>query len=176
MLPSQCRVLFRKCSCSLPFVTFVTNSFLLFCSLCQACGYKYFQRSFLEPTTLFTPPQTSNQEIFKKNMRYSPAYTLFLYSSIYTMCTEWSNSSYFQILSFLLKYIDLQCFFNFCCTAQWPNLIQFPVLFSRTSMPIHFKCNSLHPPTQNSLSLPLPPPPPQQQEVCSPWPWSVSVL
>ena len=88
MLPSQCRVLFRKCSCSLPFVTFVTNSFLLFCSLCQACSYKYFQRSFLEPTTLFTPPQTSNQEIFKKNMRYSPAYTLCFYTRQYILCVQ----------------------------------------------------------------------------------------
>ena len=35
--------------------------------------------------------------------------------------------------------------------------IQFPVLYSRTSMLIHSKCNSLYLPTPNSLSIPLAP-------------------
>ena len=32
-------------------------------------------------------------------------------------------------------------------TAKWPSHTQFPVLYNRTPLPIHSKCNSLHPPT-----------------------------
>ena len=37
-------------------------------------------------------------------------------------------------------------------------ITEFPVLDSRTSIPIHSKCNSLHPATPNSLSIPTPSP------------------
>ena len=36
---------------------------------------------------------------------------------------------------------------------------QFPVLYGRTSLPIHSKCNNLHQLTPNSQSIPLPLPP-----------------
>ena len=38
--------------------------------------------------------------------------------------------------------------------------VEFPVLYSRTSLPIHSKCNSLHLLPSSSPSIPLPPPSP----------------
>ena len=61
---------------------------------------------------------------------------------------------------FKISIVDLQCFFNFCCTGKWPDHTQFPVLYSGTPLPLHSKCNSLHPPNPNSPSITLPPPSP----------------
>ena len=45
------------------------------------------------------------------------------------------------------------------CTAKCPNHTQFPVLCCRVPLPIHSKCNSLHPETLKCPSIPLPPSP-----------------
>ena len=84
----------------------------------------------------------------------------------------------FLLFSFFLPFyqsiVYLQCFVNFCCTAQQPSYIhkhththifffscylpscsiprdqiQFPVLY-RTTLLIHFKCNSLHLPIKKA--------------------------
>ena len=46
-----------------------------------------------------------------------------------------------------------------------------PLLYSRISLLIHSKCNSLHLLTPNSQSILLPPPSPWQPLVCPPCPW-----
>ena len=53
-------------------------------------------------------------------------------------------------------------------TGCW---IYFPVLYIRTLLLIHSKCNSLHLPTPNSQSIPLSPHPPRQPQVWSLRPW-----
>ena len=45
------------------------------------------------------------------------------------------------------------------------------MLYSRISLLIHSKCNSLRLLTPDSKSIPLLPPPPWQPQVCSPSPW-----
>ena len=45
--------------------------------------------------------------------------------------------------------------------------IQYPMLYSRTSLLIHSKCISLHLPIPNSPSIPLSPHPPRQPQDCS---------
>ena len=68
--------------------------------------------------------------------------------------------------------VDLQCCTIFCCVAKWPNhthiyilvlylppwsiprdRIEFPVLYSRISLFLHSKGNSLHLLTQNCLYI-----------------------
>ena len=73
---------------------------------------------------------------------------------------------------------------SFSHTIFHPVLLQdwtwFSVLYSRTPLLIHSKCNSLHLPTPNLPSIPVPPhtllPTPRQRQGCSPCVWSVSVL
>ena len=55
-----------------------------------------------------------------------------------------------HIYTFFFSYYLL----SYSITSDW---IQFSVLYSRTSLLIHFKCNNLHLPTPNSQSIPLPP-------------------
>ena len=82
-----------------------------------------------------------------------------------------------SFLFIFLIIVDLQSSVNFSCTAKWPShtciyilfliyflsrsitrdWIEFPVLYSRTSLLIHPKCNSLHLLTPNSQSIPLSP-------------------
>ena len=54
-------------------------------------------------------------------------------------------------------FIFTNCFPSCSIPRDWK---QFPVLYSRTSLLIHSRCNSLHLPTPNSLSIPLLPPSP----------------
>jgi len=93
--------------------------------------------------------------------------------------------------TFYWNIIDLQCSFSFCCTVKWPSRThtcvcvysflkyylpscsnprdwtQFPVLYSRTLLLIHSKCNSMYLPTPNSLSIPLFPPSPWLVHICN---------
>ena len=89
-----------------------------------------------------------------------------------------SSSSFFAFFSSSI--VDSQCCANFCCTAKWPShtyiytcfffisspimlypkRLYTPVLYSRPSLPIHSKCNSLHLLTPNSQSIPFPLPSP----------------
>ena len=91
-------------------------------------------------------------------------FELRLESEFYFQCSEkpleffYVRELFFVFL--FLSGVDLQCFFNFCCRAKWPNHIQFLMLYSLAPLPIHSKCNSLHPKTPNSPSIPLPPPSP----------------
>ena len=91
------------------------------------------------------------------------------------ICTQPLTSMALNVILFFIV-CDLQCFFNFCCTAKWPNNTEFPGLYSRASLLIHSKYNSLFKKTPNCPSIPLPPASPQEPHVCFPWPWSVSVL
>ena len=87
------------------------------------------------------------------------------------------------------NYSWLQCCINFCCTVKWSSHIYYmcvcvyilfliwssitvyhkwldiylPVLYSRTSLLIHSKCNSLHLLSPNSQYIPLPLPPSWQR-------------
>ena len=42
---------------------------------------------------------------------------------------NWSKNTWMYL--FFIKVVDLQCFFNFCCTVMWPKHTQFPVLYCR---------------------------------------------
>ena len=105
------------------------------------------------------------------------------------------SSSVFLWRLFIL--VDLQCSVNFCCTAKWPGFtcfytgffsyyqlsssttsdwIEFPVLYSRTSLLLDSRCHSLHLLTSNSRSNALPLPPPRQPQLCSPVYETVSIL
>ena len=89
--------------------------------------------------------------------------------------------------NFNIIIVALHCSGSFCCVAVTPlyiytfffsyylpswsitsDWIEFPVLYSRTSVLIHSKWNSFHLLTSNSPSMPLPPSPPWQPQVCSP--------
>ena len=88
--------------------------------------------------------------------------------------------------------VDLPCYVSFHCTAKWPRhtyiqtlltvssirfyrkwLDMIPCAIIRTSLLIHFSCNSLHLLTPNSQSIPFPPPPPWQPQVYSPFLWDL---
>ena len=85
-----------------------------------------------------------------------------------------SNSTYDCFLKiFFLNWsiVDLQCFFSFCCTAEWPSHTPFPVLCSRTPrVCIPHVTVGIHQPPP-----PHPTPPPRQPQFCSPWQWFFSL-
>ena len=58
---------------------------------------------------------------------------------------------------FYMPYMYIHSFFSYYLPSFSiaRDLIQFPVLYSRTSLLIHSKCNSLHLLTPNSQSIPL---------------------
>ena len=75
---------------------------------------------------------------------------LYFYYSVFTM-----------VCHFLLysKAIYIYTFFFLYYLPSWSTpryWIYFPMLYNRTSLIIHSKCNSLHLPTPNSHSIPLP--------------------
>ena len=76
---------------------------------------------------------------------------------------KWPSYTYIYT-HILFLHITFSC----CITSDW---IQFPVLYSRTSLLIHPKWNRLHLLTPNSQFISLPPPPPWQPQVCSPCLW-----
>ena len=53
---------------------------------------------------------------------------------------------------------------SYSITSDWT---EFPVLYNRTSLLLHSKCNGLHLLNASSPSIPLPPSPPWQLQVCS---------
>ena len=84
---------------------------------------------------------------------------------IRTLCIDWVTmlyskvtQSYIHTCTFFLSYYLPSC----SITRDW---IEFPVLYSRTSLLIHSKWNSLPLPTPNSPSISLPPPTPWQPQV-----------
>ena len=81
-----------------------------------------------------------------------PSYTFYI---IHTRTRTHTHTHTF----FLSKYLP--------SSSITSDLIYFPVLYSRTSVFIHSKCNSLHLLTPNSQSIPLPPLPSWQPQVCS---------
>ena len=67
-----------------------------------------------------------------------------------------------------LSHIHIQFFPQYPPSSIISDWIQFPVLYSRISLLVHSKCNSLCLLIPNSHSIPLPPPPPWHSQVCSP--------
>ena len=64
----------------------------------------------------------------------------------------------FYVFSFFKK-LENSWFYSVSVSVvqQSDPITHFPVLYSRTPLPIHSKCNSLHPPTLKSLSILLSP-------------------
>ena len=75
-------------------------------------------------------------------------FTMFCQFLLYSRVTQ----SYTHIHSFSSNYFP-----PYSIPRDW---IEFPVLYSRTSLLIHSKCNNLHLLTPNSQPIPLPPSPP----------------
>ena len=68
----------------------------------------------------------------------------------------------FLFISHILFYIfqsivDLQCFFDFFCTAKWHSHTQFPVLYVGAHCPFVPNVRVCIPKSPNSPSIPLPP-------------------
>ena len=74
---------------------------------------------------------------------------IYLIYSVVSISAVQHSDPVLQINTFFFSCYPLSC----SIPRDW---IQFPVLYSRTSLLIHSKTNSLHLPTPNSQSLPLP--------------------
>ena len=81
-------------------------------------------------------------------------FLFFNWSTVDLQC--WANLLYSKQLSYIHIYIlFLYSFPLWFIPADW---IYFPVLYNRTLLFIHSKCNHLHQLTPNSQWIPLPPP------------------
>jgi len=87
---------------------------------------------------------------------------------MYSWFTVWCQFLLYSKVtqSYVYLYIFFSCYLPSCSTP-WDRILS-SLLYSRTSLLIHSKCNSLYLLTPASQSIPLFPPPPQQPQVCSP--------
>ena len=104
--------------------------------------------------------RTSGISYTMKRIFFNYHFFLFFCFSFILFYYSWFTVLHqFMLYSIVTQsYIYIHCFFSYCLPSlpiprDWT---QFPVLYSRTSLPIHSKCNSLHLPTPNSPSIPLP--------------------
>ena len=87
-----------------------------------------------------------------------PQYSKLKYSWFTGLCQFLLYSIVNQLYVYMFVFVCTTLFFSHClqsCSIP-KGWIEFPVLYSRTSLLIHSKCNSLHLPTPNSLFIPLP--------------------
>ena len=92
----------------------------------------------------FMIPQVTNITLIRQSRKSSHWETISAHLLLCSTCVEKLACEAFFYFTFFL------CLPSWSIPRGW---IQFPVLYSRISLLIHPKCNSLHLPTPNSLSL-----------------------